>query len=505
MGVEMDQYRTLGDLVEANARNLGDMPATIFEDRTRSHGALANEARNIAAHFAARGLTKGSRVAYLGRNHDRMAVLLIACGFAGCVFTPINWRLSDEELDYVVGNCEASLLFHSREHGPYAAASGLDTVDVDDDAAWQACVDADVGALPAIDPDDILLQIYSSGTTGKPKGVELTHSSVLRGAQVVHSGQIGSEWTTDDRMLIVLPLFHVSALLMLSFSLTSGAGAIILRDAIPAAIADMAQRHGATRIGLVPALIQLIVDSPTIDMSAFASLKLVIYGGSSITPALLARAQTALDCGFLQLFGMSETFTSGTVLGPEEHRSGDAAVLGSCGKPLDGVTIRIVDEDGADLPPGEPGEILIRCDTLMKGYWRLPEETAAVLDDGWYRTGDVGSRDASGYLTIRDRIRDMVISGGENVYPAEVEAALASHESVGEIAVIGRPCDRWGEAVTAVVVPKPDRMVDEAELIAYARGRIAHYKCPSKVIIADELPKNAGGKVLKRVLRERYC
>jgi acyl-CoA synthetase (AMP-forming)/AMP-acid ligase II len=141
----------------------------------------------------------------------------------------------------------------------------------------------------------------------------------------------------------------------------------------------------------------------------------------------------------------------------------------------------------------------------MKGYWRLPEETAAVLDDGWYRTGDVGSRDASGYLTIRDRIRDMVISGGENVYPAEVEAALASHESVGEIAVIGRPCDRWGEAVTAVVVPKPDRMVDEAELIAYARGRIAHYKCPSKVIIADELPKNAGGKVLKRVLRERYC
>lgn len=492
---------TLGTLVQTHARLRGASTALFFEGRETTYADLAAQAARVASALA-RTEAAGARIAYLGRNHDRCVVLMLGCALAGCVYTPVNWRLAEAELAYVLADSGADLLFHSKEHSAHALQTGARTVDVDDEEAWSSWLVEGDAPLPNVAADDVALQIYSSGTTGRPKGVELSHRSVLTGGETVLSGELGGSWSEQDRVLVPLPLFHVSALLMVTYALVSGAASVIVRDAVPMQIAEAARRYRATRTGLVPTVIQILLDSPDVDMRSFDDLKLIIYGGSSITPALLDRARTAFGCAFLQLFGMSETFTIGTILRPEDHDSGDPALLASCGQPLPGVEVRVILADGTEAPVGTPGEILIKTGSVMKGYWRLPEATAEAVRDGWYHTGDVGSFDARGYLTIRDRLKDMVISGGENIYPAEVEAALASHPSVAEVAVIGRPDPRWGEAVTAVVVSRGDAACEKS-LIDHARARIAHYKCPSKVVFVEALPKNAGGKVLKRELRER--
>ncbi|WP_375394396.1 long-chain-fatty-acid--CoA ligase [uncultured Sphingomonas sp.] len=477
-----------------------------FETRVTDYATLDRQADAIAAVLSANALPSGARIVYLGRNSDRCLALLFGCARAGAVLTPVNWRLAPDELRHIVEDAEAVLVFVTREHAAVPATLGLPGVDVDDDEAWEAWLTGGAGSPLPSPPaaGDVLVQIYSSGTTGRPKGVELTHANMLASARHAATGVVG-RWTAEDRMLVALPVFHVAALLCSSYALINGATIVLMREADLGGIQDLIRRQAITKTGLVPTLIQLLLDWPDFEASAFATLHLIIYGGSGIAPALLGRAFTALECDFLQLYGASETCAVATVLLPEDHRAGSNARLASCGRALPGVAVRVVDADGADAAMNEPGEVLIRSPGIMKGYWHCPDSTAEVMVDGWYRSGDIGSLDADGYLTIRDRLRDMIISGGENVYAIEVENALAAHPQIAECAVIGTPDAIWGEAVTAIVVARPGTMIEAEGVIAHARTLIAAYKCPRRVIFVDSLPKNAGGKILKAPLRERYA
>jgi long-chain acyl-CoA synthetase len=278
------------------------------------------------------------------------------------------------------------------------------------------------------------------------------------------------------------------------------------REPTPASMLDQLVRYRATHAAMVPALIQAIVDAPEAQQADFSALRHVVYGASPITPALLSRAVSVLGAKFNQSYGLTESTGVGTLLRPEDHLGRDTGRLRSAGRPLPGMEVAVVDAlTGDPLPTGVVGEIALRGPALTPGYWNRPADTdAAMLPAGWLRTGDAGSLDADGYLFLRDRIKDMIITGGENVYPAEVEALLAGHPGIAEVAVIGVPSAKWGETPVAVVVPRAGAAPEPAELIGWARERIAHYKCPTAVVLAEALPRNASGKVLKRVLREPY-
>ena len=493
---------TLDALLRLRIDTCADADAILFEGRATTYAGLDREAETVAAALEAMALPRASRIAYLGRNTDRFLALLFGCARAGMVLTPLNWRSTESEVRALLDDAEARMLFITREHAPISF--GLVTVDVDDDTAWNDWLgEARPAAAAVVNGDDVVLQIYSSGTTGRAKGVALTHANLLASFGRALDPDLG-RWSGDDRMLVVLPMFHIAALLCAGLTLAVGGCCVIMREADLSAMQHATRSHQVTKTGLVPTLIQLLIDAPNFDAAAWASLDLMIYGGSGIAPELLSRARMALDCDFLQFFGASETSATATALTPRDHREGTVAQLDSCGRALPGNVLRIVDGEGCDTAVGEPGEILVQSPSIMKGYWRLPEATAEVLTEGWYRTGDIGFLDPLGYLTIRDRVRDMIISGGENVYALEVENALAGYPAVAECAVIGTPDPLWGEIVTAVVVTQPGVPFDQDAFIAYARSRLAGYKCPRRVELAKALPKNAGGKVIKGPLRERY-
>jgi len=280
---------------------------------------------------------------------------------------------------------------------------------------------------------------------------------------------------------------------------------VIVRDFAPDALLDFIETEGITKLFLVPAAIQLVLDHPRARTTDYSRINYIIYGSSPITQGLLREAIAVFGCGFVQAYGMTETSGTVVALPPADHRLDDDRRMGAAGKPLQGVEIAILDEMGARLPPGRMGEIAIRSGSNMTGYWRRPGETqASFTADGFLRSGDAGYLDADGYLWIRDRVKDMIISGGENVYAAEVEAALAEHPAVAEVAVIGVPDPKWGEAVKAIVVAAPGVPLDPDALRAWARGRLAAYKTPKTIDVVDTLPRNASGKVLRRVLREPY-
>lgn len=493
---------TLGALLRDHAATRPDATALVFENRETSYAALDREADAIGAALRAQAFANGGRVAYHGRNTDRLLALLFGCARAGAVLVPINWRLAQAEVDQVIADSQARLLFVTREHAAGADAA-LPVVIVDDDTAWAEWLRATDTVAVSADPATVVLQIYSSGTTGRAKGVELTHANLLSSFAQTGSGMLG-DWTAEDRMLVALPMFHIAALLCAGFALGVGACCVVLRDVDLPTMQAAAARRRVTKAGLVPTLIQLLIDWPEFDARAWASLNLLIYGGSGIAPALLARARPALGCDLVQLYGASETAALATALSPADHRDARPERLGSCGRALPGVAIRIIGATDESLAVDESGEVLVRSPSVMAGYWRRPEESAKALAGGWYRTGDIGSLDADGYLTIRDRIRDMIISGGENVYALEVENVLASHPAVAGCAVIGTSDPLWGEAVTAVVMARAGVAIDATDLVAHARQRIAAYKCPRRVEFLDALPLNASGKIDKPLLRARF-
>jgi acyl-CoA synthetase (AMP-forming)/AMP-acid ligase II len=370
--------------------------------------------------------------------------------------------------------------------------------------AWLARQDATDPNEPGT-ADDVALQLYSSGTTGLPKGVMLTHDTCLFSFAQLHDTLNLSE---DSVSLVAMPLFHVVGAYWALVGLRYGVTAVLERDVDPARLVGAIGEHRVSHAVVVPAVIQFMLTVPGVDEADFSSLECIVYGGSPISEAVLTRAVQVFGRKLVQAYGMTETGGAVSLLGAQDHDPGGplAHRLRSAGRPMPHCELRIVDPDTlADRPEGTVGEITVRTRQNMKGYWRLPDATAAtLLPGGWLRTGDAGYVDADGYLYIHDRVKDMIITGGENVYPAEIESVLMAHPAVSDVAVVGVPSDRWGETPKAFVVRVPGADIAAGEIIDYARRNLARYKCPTSVEWRESLPRNPTGKLLKKELRAPY-
>ena len=506
----MIDIRCVADIARIQARERPDAEALWFEGRSTSYAELDAASSRCAHALIDAGVKAGDRVAVLAKGSDDFFVLWMGCLKARACLTPVNWRLAPPEIGFILRDAGAQVLLCGEAFAGIAA-SILEHTEVHhlvqmepghprwpDFRAW-------IAGFPATDPNlapdlsDDVIQLYTSGTTGLPKGVQLTEANYL--AVFASATQQWAKFDAGDAALVAMPLFHVAGANMGMLALLQGARAVVMREADPTAIMALIAEHRIKQAFLVPALINMILQHPDIDQADFGPLEKVYYGASPISEEVLKKAQARLGASFTQLYGLTETIGIGTYLSPEAHAEGR---LRSCGVPSAGVEVRVM-VDGRDAAQGEVGEIEIRSAGVMKGYWNRPDATAEAIDkDGWFRTGDAGYRDEAGYLYIHDRVKDMIVSGGENVYPAEVENALFSHPCVADAAVIGVPDERWGEAVKAVVVLKAGSQADAAAIIAHCRERIAGYKTPKSVDFIAVLPRNPSGKVLRRELRKPY-
>jgi acyl-CoA synthetase (AMP-forming)/AMP-acid ligase II len=507
------QAETFGDIVHRHARERPRAIALRFEGRVTDYAMLDRHTNRVANALLDMGLKPGDRVAHLGKNSDAAIELMLGAAKAGVVLVPVIWRLAPDEIAWILRDSGARHLFVDAVFAETAGklADGLDSVIIMDSdsangfAAWRD-VASDAPPPVTVDAEDILLQLYTSGTTGKPKGAMLTHANVTRFRPLVDSS--GLEWLSSqpgETAMLAMPFAHIAGVGTALLNVYGAQENIVLREFDPGAVLEAIETHRLKRLFLVPAALQILLGHPRAKETDFSSLRYFSYGASPIPLELLKAGIAVLGCEFMQVYGMTETWGPVTALAPEDHRPERVHVMTSAGKAMPGVELKVVDEEGRTLPPNTVGEVMVRGPMVMKGYWNRPEETARAIDaDGWLRTGDAGLLDEEGYLFIQDRIKDMIISGGENVYPAEVESAIYGHPDVADVAVIGVPDAKWGEAVKAIVVPRPGVSPDPASIIAHARDRIAHFKCPKSVDFIDALPRNPSGKILRRTLREPY-
>lgn len=509
---------TLSEIARLQALHRPHTVALSFDGRETTYGQFHSRSNQVAHALIAEGVTPGQRIAYLGKNCDRYFEVFFGAAKAGAVTTPIGWRLAPAEAAVILEDCEATVVFV----GPDVAAQtnavldriasrplviAIDDVPVNGATSFDAWL---AGASPvspsvAIDPSDVVLQLYTSGTTGRPKGVMLTHENILSKQRHASNAEMGwYQWTADDVSLVAMPVAHAAGSLWGMLGLLFGAKGIVVPEFDPLKVLDFVARDRISKMFMVPSALQIIVRQPRSREVDYGRLKCIVYGASPMPVDLLRECMDVFGCGFCQQYGMTETSGVIVYLPPDDHYPGSKR-LRAAGVPMPGVEIRIVDDSGAILPPKAVGEVLIRSSSNMAGYWRMPEATqATVSPDGWLRTGDAGYVDEDGYLYIHDRVKDMIISGAENVYPAEVENAIYGHPDIAEVAVIGVPDPKWGEAVKAVVVLKPGARVDVSDILSFARERIAAYKVPKSIEFVESLPRNASGKVVRRLLREPY-
>jgi acyl-CoA synthetase (AMP-forming)/AMP-acid ligase II len=500
--------KTVADLARYQARVRPHALAMTCHERRTSYGQLDLRASQIANGLLGSGAQPGARIAYLGKNSEVHFELLLGAAKARCIMVPINWRLAAPEVEFILKDCQPDLIVIESDFAPLVGSLVVKRtliVDGPPDLEYRIWRDRQSGKDPALPNDgrDGVVIMYTSGTTGLPKGVELSDHNLMSHLSFLDSGTFGP-WSEEDIQLICLPLFHIGGTDSGLWSLYTGGMSLLLTDANAASIIDAFARHRVSIAGFVPTIMRAVLVDSGVGRLDFSNLKLISYGGSPISPELMERARETFGCRFQQLFGMTETTGGVSILTDEDHRGDNTGRLRSCGRALPRAEIRIVDADGREQSAGVAGEIVVRGPTVTKGYWQRPEETRGALRDGWYHTGDVGTVDADGYLFIHDRIKDMIVSGGENVYPTEVENAIAQCEAVGDSAVIGVPDARWGEAVKAFVVLRSGHAVSEVDLLAFLHTRIAGYKCPKSIEFVASLPRNAAGKILRRELRSRY-
>ena len=486
--------------------------ATILEeDDERLTFAESEElGRRIVAALAEMGVGKGDRIAWLGKNSALYFQLLFSAGRAGIVTVPIGWRLATPEIEFILRDTGAKLVFAGEgfeQAASEAAALAPQRPRVVPEAeAREQFAAAPAAPFEPAGPDDAVLQLYTSGTTGNPKGAVLSSRNLYGLRTAAASAELPwQEYGDDEAILICMPCAHIGGTGLGIMSLGAGIRGIVQREFTPeGCLAGIEQ--GITRFFIVPAALQMVIQHPRAKTTDFSKLKYVMYGAAPIPLELLRQAvETIPNAAFLQCYGMTETTGTIAILPPEDHALDGNPRMRSAGKALPGVEIRIVGPDGEELPRGQVGEIVTRSSNNMLGYWNLPEATAKTLTaDGWVHTGDAAYMDEDGYIYIQDRMKDMIISGGENVYPAEVESAIYGHPDVAEVAVIGVPDEKWGEAVKACVVPKPGREVDPENVIAWARERIAAFKAPKSVDVIPQLPRTPSGTILRRQLREPY-
>jgi long-chain acyl-CoA synthetase len=470
------------------------------------------------------GIAAGDRVAILDRNGVDYFDVLFGGSFVGAVNVAVNWRLAAPEMAAIINDSQAGILVVHTDYLPALVqmeselAAVRRIVVVGDDATTAPCPDA--RAVPfdrwvedcdAVDPghvggpDDVSMQLYTSGTTGLPKGVMLTNANL---ATAISEAGVTFHITDDTVSLVAMPLFHIGGSGWALCAMSRGGRSVILRDVDPVRLLTLIETERITEMFVVPAVLMILLLTPALATTDLSSLRLIFYGASPISEDVLVNCMSAFGCGFCQVYGMTETTGAITALSPEDHDPDGPrrGLLRSAGLPHASVEIRVVDPDsGHDAALGAVGEIWTRSPYNMAGYWGKPDETAATLnDEGWLHTGDAGYLNAEGYLFLHDRMKDMIVSGGENIYPAEVENVLLSHASVGDAAVIGVPDEKWGETVKAIIVLAPGAILNEAEIVAHCRTNLAHYKCPTSVETIDVLPRNPSGKILKRELRAPY-
>jgi acyl-CoA synthetase (AMP-forming)/AMP-acid ligase II len=508
--------RSVGDIPRYHAGVRPEATALVFEGRVSSYARWNDRASQVANALIGDGCGPASRVALFAKNSDWYYEIYGGTAKSNTVLVGVNWRLAAPEVAQVIRDSDAGILFIAPEFAPMidqikdelGAVRRIITLgeargDWPGYEDWLATASNRDPMVP-VSPQDVAIQLYTSGTTGLPKGVMLTNENILEALKAVEAGVYGELDAGNERILMCMPNFHIAGSNWGMFGFAIGAAIHVLKEVDPVRILETIEREKITRALFVPAVIMLLVQHPLARTTDFASLKTVVYGASPAPFDLLRQAMATFDCGLVQAYGLTET--TGTVISlPEgDHDPAGNKRMHSCGKPLPGTTVRIVDVNGQDLPPHTVGEILIRSKLNMAGYWKRPEDTAKAFVGEWFRSGDAGYLDEDGYVYIHDRVKDMIVSGGENIYPAEIESALFGHPAIADVAVIGVPDDKWGEAVKAVVVLKPGQDVEAAELIAFAKTRIAGYKVPKSVDFAPVLPRNPSGKLLKRELRKPY-
>ncbi len=498
------RFDTLTAMVAAQAEVHGAKIGLRSPMRELSYATIADHSARIANALIATGITPDDRIAYLGRNSVDYYPILFGAAMCGAVLVAVNWRLAPPEITWILEDSGAKLVFADAEFAS-AAAVAPRTILLDDFAAWRDAHDATPVAHRAA-PDDVAVQLYTSGTTGRPKGAMLCNRALLAFRSLPPEEQPEwNRWSDDDVSLIVMPQFHIGGTGFGLQTLCAGATGLVMTDFDAGRVLDAIEKERLSKVFTVPSAIRLLIDHPRARSIDYSRIRTLVYGASPIPLDLLREAMAVFGCGFVQQYGMTETCGTICALPPEEHHVDGTPRMRSAGKPLPGVDVRIVDSAGHPLPNGETGEIAIHAPTLMTGYWKNDAATRESIDtNGYFRSGDAGRLDADGYLYIQDRIKDMIVSGGENVYPAEVEAVLSAHPDVAEVAVIGVPDAKWGEAVKAIVVAAGGAAIDPPALIAWARERLAGYKLPKTIDVIDALPRNAGGKVLRRALRDPY-
>lgn len=504
------------DIVRVHGAARADHPAFVLGNRTVTYAQFYDRCQRVANGLAALGVGPQDRVAFLDKNGIEHFELYHGAGLLNAISVDVNWRLAAPEVEFIVNDMQAKVLVVGSEFAPVldAIAPNLTTVTkvlvVGEHAGYESW-DAWVESHPLGDPgvvsadDDVAYQLYSSGTTGRPKGVMLTNDNFAGTLPLLQT------WDIDESVvsLVAMPLFHIAGSAWAGVALQLGGTNVILRELDLNELVRILSQEGVTHAVLVPAALQFLQMVPGVNDVDFSGLKLMAYGASPISEEVLVGSIKMFpNADFWQVYGLTETTAGVVYLPPEDHdiAGPNKHRLRSCGLPGPNVELRIVDDASlADMPIGEVGEIWIRSPQVMKGYWNMPEETAkSITPDGWFRSGDAGYLDADGYLYIHDRVKDMIVSGGENVYPAEVENALMGHPGIADVAVIGVPDEKWGETAKAIVVRKPGVEVSEQDIIDYARERLARFKCPTSVDWVDALPRNPSGKILKKDLRAPY-
>lgn len=512
------EITSMAEVPRYHAQRRPTKTALVYEGESTDYRTFDKRCSQVANGLVAMGVTRGDRIAWIGKNSADYFELLFGAAKAGVVMVPISWRLAAMEIDYILSDGDVRVLFNDVEFAPVLAKSPaaqnipkIAMTGSDEFRTWRDAQSSE-DLLVDVAPSDIFIQLYTSGTTGHPKGVMLPHGNFFAiEKQRVLAGSPDEDlfewnlWGPEDVGLITMPCFHISGTGWGVVGLYAGAKNIVMREFSPEGVLNSFNEHGVTKLLLVPTAIQMVLDHPKAATTNFESLKYLAYGASPIPLEILKRAIHTFQCEFVQMYGLTETTGAVTFLPAKDHEVGGNQRMLSAGRPVYGMEMAIFDSEGRRLPANEIGEICVRTPTLMAGYWKLPERTTECIDsEGWFHTGDAGCLDEDGYVYIKDRIKDMIVSGGVNVYPAEIENALYAMPEVAEAAVIGVPDQKWGEAVLAVIVPRDGAKIDANTVMEFCRDRIAGYKIPRQVEVVSALPRNGTGKVMKTELRKPY-